>query len=401
MTHIPGSSTTTGTISGQNNVLLDEDAQTAKNWQSVKYNANSDITEVDQLQMLPQTVAYMANGANRDWFKLAMHMRNADHADWETLDATKDTPVIWSETRLHLQKAWLATSSEFLSAEGNIQYEKTSGDFTNATVNPNYAYFGTWNESHSDYSYRNIVDSITDRSGAVALEYDEDTTVQLQAYNYGDWNLDGVTFLYTFAYGMKPVVDADGNLDVSQILAYTNSGDSKSGQFDSIDAQNIEAELIQTPETKNPIYLAPNSMRDAAQNDALRDDDTAYYAAEDYTPYVVKITVKTPLKKWYNRGSDFGYILRVQLPARVYSNATSGTWYDRVLTQPYVTENSENALYYQIYDVDHWDGSTKTLAQHNQLGGMDYLWSPAYYHWYYSDQQLETLRACVHNKKVI
>ena len=215
MTHIPGSSTTTGTISGQNNVLLDEDAQTAKNWQSVKYNANSDITEADQLQMLPQTVAYMANGANRDWFKLAMHMRNADHADWETLDATKDTPVIWSETRLHLQKAWLATSSEFLSAKGNIQYEKTSGDFTDATVNPNYAYFGTWNESHSDYSYRNIVNSITDRSGAVALEYDEDTTVQLQAYNYGDWNLDGVTFLYTFAYGMKPVVDADGNLDVS------------------------------------------------------------------------------------------------------------------------------------------------------------------------------------------
>ena len=133
-------------------------------------------------------------------------------------------------------------------------------------------------------------------------------------------------------------------------------------------------------------------MRDAAQNAALRDDDSAYYAAEDYTPYVVKITVKTPLKKWYNRGSDFGYILRVQLPARVYSNATSGTWYDRVLTQPYITENSENALYYQIYDVDHWDGSTKTLAQHNQLGGMDYLWSPAYYHWYYSDQQLETLK---------
>ncbi len=61
------------------------------------------------------------------------------------------------------------------------------------------------------------------------------------------------------------------------------------------------------------------------------------------------------------------------LPARVYTDTASGTWYDRVLTQPYVAEGSQNHLYYQIYDIDHWDGSTKVLTKHNQLYGMDYL----------------------------
>ena len=316
ITHIPGSSTTSGNISGQNGVLLDEDSQTAKNMQKVWYNAASGITAAEQLQQLPQTVEYKANNINRDWFRLAMHQRNADHADWETLDAAKDTPVIWSETRLHLQKAWLATSTEFLSEGKNIRYEATGGDCTDDgdLTDPNYPYFGTYSDPYSNNSYRNKVHSITDRSGAVALEYDEDTTVQLQAYNYGDWDLDGVTFLYTFAYGMKPVVDDSGKLDVSQVLAYTNTGDSKSGTFAAIDTANVEAEIIQTPETKNPKYLAPKAMRDAAQNTAITDEADGYYTADQYTPYVVKITVKQPLKKWYGRGSDFGYITRVTLP---------------------------------------------------------------------------------------
>ncbi len=104
ITHIPGSSTTSGSISGQNNTLLDEDSQTAKNMQTVKYTANSMIETADQLQQLPQTVKYMAGGANRDWFQLAMGKRNKNHADWADLDSAKDTPVVWSETRLHLQK---------------------------------------------------------------------------------------------------------------------------------------------------------------------------------------------------------------------------------------------------------------------------------------------------------
>ena len=94
ITHIPGSSTTSGSISGQNNTLLDEDSQTAKNMQTVKYTANSTIETADQLQQLPQTVKYMAGGANRDWFQLAMGKRNKNHADWAKLDAAKNTPVV-------------------------------------------------------------------------------------------------------------------------------------------------------------------------------------------------------------------------------------------------------------------------------------------------------------------
>ena len=176
--------------------------------QTVKYTANSTIETADQLQQLPQTVKYMAGGANRDWFQLAMGKRNKNHADWADLDSAKDTPVVWSETRLHLQKAWLATSSEFVTS--NIQYEKTNGDHTeNVLCDPNSPYFGTYSDWDGLDTYHNSVHTVTDRSGAAALEYDEDVKVQLQAYNYGDWDLDGVTFLYTYAYGMKPVMNAD------------------------------------------------------------------------------------------------------------------------------------------------------------------------------------------------
>ena len=391
ITHIPGSSTTSGSISGQNNTLLDEDSQTAKNMQTVKYTANSTIETADQLQQLPQTVKYMAGGANRDWFQLAMGKRNQNHADWANLDSAENTPVVWSETRLHLQKAWLATSSEFVTS--NIQYEKTNGDHTeNVLCDPNSPYFGTYSDWDGLDTYHNSVHTVTDRSGAAALEYDEDVKVQLQAYNYGDWDLDGVTFLYTYAYGMKPVMNADGSLDVSQILAYANTGDTKANTFAQIDAANVTAEIIQKPGDKNPQYLAPKAMRDAAQNADLTDGADGYYTADEYTPYVVKITVKQPLKKWYGRGSDFGYITRVTLPARVYTNTASGTWYDRVLTQPYVEEGSQNHLYYQIYDIDHWDGSTKVLTKHNQLYGMDYLWSPLYWYGYTGDGQLGNLK---------
>ena len=259
ITHIPGSSTTSGSISGQNNTLLDEDSQTAKNMQTVKYTANSTIETADQLQQLPQTVKYMAGGANRDWFQLAMGKRNQNHADWANLDSAENTPVVWSETRLHLQKAWLATSSEFVTS--NIQYEKTNGDHTeNVLCDPNYPYFGTYSDWEGLNTYYNSVHTVTDRSGAAALEYDEDVKVQLQAYNYGDWDLDGVTFLYTYAYGMKPVMNADGSLDVSQILVYANTGDTKANTFAQIDAANVTAEIIQKPEDHNPCRF-PTSLR--------------------------------------------------------------------------------------------------------------------------------------------
>ena len=118
ITHIPGSGSTDAAIGSQNDTLLDvlcQDSPTRlglsgdqKNMQTVKYNASSKIDTADQLQQLPQTVQYMSNSKNRDWFRLAMGKRNKDYADWENLEAAKNTPVVWSETRLHLQKARFA-----------------------------------------------------------------------------------------------------------------------------------------------------------------------------------------------------------------------------------------------------------------------------------------------------
>lgn len=110
--------------------------------------------------------------------------------------------------------------------------------------------FRTYSNGNGLNSYYNSVHEVTDRSGAAALEYDEDVKVQLQAYNYGDWDLDGVTFLYTYAYGMKPVMNADGTLDTSEILAYTNTGDSKADTFSQIDGTYVTAEIIQKPGDK-------------------------------------------------------------------------------------------------------------------------------------------------------
>lgn len=376
-TVIPGTSSTNSALGGQNNTLIDEDVSTANNMQSVKYTANRTVENSDDLDKLPTSVTYVSSSKNRDWFSLAMGKRNANHADW----ISREVPVVWSETRMHMQKAWLATSSEFTSSDtsGNIQYELTQGDYTGDVSNPDYPSHRTWNYG-SINGYYNNSDKITDRSGAVALEYGENVNVNLSAYNYGDWNLDGVTFIYTFAYGMKPVFNDDGT--TIDVKAFTNTGLSNSNSFAEIGADNIEVELIQTPETTDPKYFAPKKMRDPEQNQSMSDELTDFYTADEYVPYVVKVTVKHPLKKWFGRGGNFNYITKVTIPARIFTNTEVGYWYDRVLTVPYVRENSENHYYYQIYDIDHWDGSTKTGTQHNQIYGMDYLWNPLY--WYYS-----------------
>lgn len=83
---------------------------------------------------------------------------------------------------------------------------------------------------------------------------------------------------------MKPVMNADGTLDTSEILAYTNTGDSKANTFSQIDGTYVTAEIIQKPGDKNPQYLAPKAMRDAAQNANITDGTDGYYTADEYTP---------------------------------------------------------------------------------------------------------------------
>ena len=104
-------------------------------------------------------------------------------------------------------------------------------------------------------------------------------------------------------------------------------------------------------------------------------DKDDYPTGEETSPWVIKIIVKENLKKWFNRGADLGYKMNVYIPSHVYSTNDNEEWFDRLQTRPYVedTTNTDH-YYYQILDIDHWEGTTRENMQHNQRYGMDYMW---------------------------
>ena len=183
--------------------------------------------------------------------------------------------------------------------------------------------------------------------------------------------------LYTFPLGTEPLLDEDGNLQVSgQYLTDINTWGG------TIPAENIQAEIIQTPESDRG-YQAPKQPQDPLWNTAA---NANYYQGENLVPYVVKVTVNYPLKRWFNRGSASGYQMRVDIKCHVNTTNADGKWYDRVQMKP-VTNAGENYYYYQIYDITQWVGSNRSKNAHFQIHGMDYMSSYAHehsgwHHWY-------------------
>ncbi|MCU6761032.1 Serine-aspartate repeat-containing protein D precursor [uncultured Roseburia sp.] len=375
-TRIPGSSqdysSWRNNYLGNNGVLFDEDINTANYQQNVIYSGDSTNKNTDAL---PERQT-MTNGKNvRDWYQLILAHRTRFGQNWDGMDQNPDQmPVLWSETRLHLNKAWLVGASQFEA--GNYQYEATSGDglTTGFAAHPNYsANKNYYSSDGQDNTYRKL----TDDSRITALEYNEDFTIRLHALNYGDWDLDGVEFIYTMPRGIRPKLNAEGQIDGSEVKAQILSTVAGAGKetYTPIEEQDIEVTVLQTPDGADAGYRAPDKEQDPLWNSKV--DDTYYAAGEntkDTQPWVLKIVVKKPLTKWFNRGSASGYKIQVEIPGNVYLTNENEHWYDRVTVRPYTAPDSENFYYYQILDYDHWEGAVKDKMRHNQQYGMDYMW---------------------------
>ncbi len=403
--YIPGDGTYTDDnntrFGGGNKVLADYDISSLKNAQKTEYTPIQDTSDLSE-EALPdyKKTSLISNKINRDWYDQVVKKRtvvndtyNKDSVSTVGNNWGSKTPIVWGENRLHLQKAWLVSSSELMDAtlndDGSLTdndptkehrtYKATTGDgLTNDASNPNYnIYDGRW----TGPSY-NQVHSFVDDNYEVGLEYNEEFTTKLQALNYGDWNLShGVEFTYTMPRGIEPLIfDAEGNLDINKFKAEVlQSVDGISaGQYEVnetyrlLESGALKVEVLQKPETNGTYhYQAPTTWQDA-QNTATDND---YQIGDDTAPWVLKITVDTSLNKWFNRGSESGYKLNVYFPSKVVRTNENEEWFDRLQTKPYVPDNNyEDYYYYQILDIDHFEGTTKENMQNNQRYGMDYMW---------------------------
>lgn len=403
--YIPGDGTYTDDnntrFGGGNKVLADYDISSLKNAQKTEYTPIQDTSDLSE-EALPdyKKTSLISNKINRDWYDQVVKKRtevndtyNKDSVSTVGNNWGSKTPIVWGENRLHLQKAWLVSSSEFMDAtlndDGSLTdndptkehrtYKATTGDgLTNDASNPNYNISdGRW----IGPSY-NQVHSFVDDNYEVGLEYNEEFTTKLQALNYGDWNLShGVEFTYTMPRGIEPLIfDAEGNLDINKFKAEVlQSVDGISaGQYEVnetyrlLESGALKVEVLQKPETNGTYhYQAPTTWQDA-QNTATDND---YQIGDDTAPWVLKITVDTSLNKWFNRGSESGYKLNVYFPSKVVRTNENEEWFDRLQTKPYVPDNNyEDYYYYQILDIDHFEGTTKENMQNNQRYGMDYMW---------------------------
>ncbi|MFQ9922888.1 MAG: SdrD B-like domain-containing protein [Beduini sp.] len=393
-TYIPGSESndtnSNYSLYGSNNVLMDYDSASGSIYQKVKYVPS--VTG-NNLDIMPTGSQYQVGNANRDMYKYVVQPRtNLNESSWD--NKTLHTPILWSEARSHLQTAWLAASSQIIpnqeAGEAGVQYtnhalEYLNNGYTNyfkiewanSSSNPNYSYYVYDNYGQHARHALFPDDSIP------TIEYDESYNARLSAYNYGDWSLDGVEFIYVLPRGVSPQRDESGNIVISGTTL--TSGNSYSGGYTAIDPANITVQVIQDPNALNSGYLSPKKVQDPYlvqtkinTTTDIYDNSNEYYDAADAQSWVLKVTVNQDLKKWFNRGSDTGYILNVDIGCHVDSTNESEYWYDKVFAKPI---DSENSLYYQIYDITSWQGATKVKSYKNgygslstQFGGMDYLW---------------------------
>ena len=348
--------------SGSDNQLVDADVMTANNRQKVTYLLTEKLPAGATVDMartsLPLSYSYVTAGQTRttgstdsgyvvrDYFRYVTASRIADAlataaggratsvqdlkvsmadtgaaalADGTTVSgakATSATPLVWSETRMHMQKAWLATTSEMVSDFDNGYGAMNGTDdyqaarvYNHATTLSNGSLTGltTFNTAadvnYTDpnkFCYDSGANYLTHWQAAAdptiefgqyddALEYGQSYTSQLIAYNYGDRNLDGVSFTYIMPRGVEPelvrdeegnyVTDEDGNYKISvgaELLksvngAYTGAGHAANDgapyvdeTYLPIDDDLVQVEVLQTPYGTYQGYDAPSAKQDPA-----------------------------------------------------------------------------------------------------------------------------------------
>ena len=150
-----------------------------------------------------------------------------------------------------------------------------------------------------------------------ALEYDQDFTTRIGAYNYGDWDIQGgIKFIYVMPRGIEPKRNADGSMDVTASIL--SGGDSSNPT--TVPVTDVTARILQEPGAGRS-YHTPQRIQDPllvqeymnTTSDSYTGKDEYYADADDKGSYVLEITVKEPLKKWLNRGSEFGYQMFVDI----------------------------------------------------------------------------------------
>ncbi len=376
-------------IYGSNGYLKDEDIRTANNQQRTYYVPTRTDGKHDELPLSESYRSQSISGNARDWYSRLMSLR-VRSANWQ---GEHSDAVLWAESRLHLQTAWLAASSEMIGDENYLkskEYLPTNyrdGKWDNH-YNSDYWYSGCTNLR--DYTREINDDTIT------TLEYDQYFTSRIGAYNYGDWDITGgIEFTYIMPQGIEPKLNKDGTPDFSDITAeIMREGTSANPVYEKIDASDVTVEVVQKPGSADG-YLTPNIMRDPLLSTSVMnktgdsyEGKNAYYTAEEHTSWVLKITVKKTLGKWFNRGDKSGYAMRVDIPSHVYATPKDEYWYDEVMVKPVDTEEN---LYYQVYDTTTLWGNNYLVGMptpiSTQKNGMDFMWNVYYVHTHSGSEQ--------------
>ena len=242
-TYIPGSSVNgemdeTEGESGNNDVFLDADMKTERAAQKTRYTPRvsdgadfMDALPADTWLLTPnedqegdlkqETENLKQDGEyNRDFHEFVTDPRT-------TLEGNGGiaTPLVWSQTRLHLRSAWLASASSLEPGDTQSYKEERayrSGGNSDIVRDPHEAYIQSDEDEIGEY------DNIYDAKGIVfnrydsMLQYNQDFTTRLQALNYGDRTLDGVEMVYVMPRGVEPdfvdgaaLPDKEGPLDPS------------------------------------------------------------------------------------------------------------------------------------------------------------------------------------------
>lgn len=436
--------------SGNNDVYLDGDVKNDV-IQRVRYTPRVAGTDVASRDLLPGDTWYLTpndvtTNINQN------EVNNRDYAEFVTLPRTEgdvanskvrwasEVPLVWSETSLHLQKGWLATASSLEADTGDYEQDRSylPNDYSNVANDPHASML--WGTSIGEAGTARGQKGVVGNKYQTALQYNQDFTASLQALNYGDRTFDGVEMVYVMPRGVEPDFAQDGaapavggTLSASDLGVTAEVLESVAGPVDittdahvdetyaAIDASNITVEVLQTPYSVYQGYDAPSDSQDPAayregaelkdgEQDlsvdpslstyeakaSSEDDNTTEAYAESSQPWVLKITVKHDLGKWYGRDidgdatntadadaytGDAGYKINVDVPAHVFSNNANGYWYDRLMATPWDdpadAQPSPASSYFSVLDIDHFEGANALAANHNdmQVYGMDYVWS--------------------------
>ena len=421
-----------GDNSDNDDSFFDTDMRTLNNCQTARYSPQrpNDATTESWPEAKHYTRTDTSSSSTHARYALSFDKLCLTPRIGALLENETEVPVVWSQTRVHLQKAWIATASEFaVKGDDPAMDNGSAPNYESARV------YESGRDPHCDYA-GNPTWWDDDNRGVLwgqhttALQYNQDFTARLQALNYGDRTLDGVEFTYVLPRGVEPVFADDGSMVevdakvLEQAVSAANPGTDPYAEetWNDIPDDLVKVEVVQRPDGDYEGYDAPSAAQDPA---AYRDGKVLKANAEDLSadlsmssyeavaaaagdaesyrdssqPWVLKITVEQPLGKWFYRAqdgsevntadpdgyADGGYKINVDVPVHVFANNANGEWNDRVLVRPVDTSRSEgmgsrSSAYYQVFDIDHWEGATAQADKaHNvQPYGMDWRWSSYY-----------------------